>query len=268
MADVDRVLVEMERRGHDYFDDILRIGRVLDLVNRSRVQEGFERQVVADVPQQIERKIGAIVDWLVETDLQQWQAVTTHLAERRRQHRTRIVGGDEPGGFHYDRSRLIDAVGSETQRVVDSYDRRREARELADGARNAVAAAAAAGAGALGLGAVVTAAATTAAADVTGLVLASVLAALGFFVLPAKRRKTKQEMRRKIAGVRQRLSEALHGQFTREISRSAGRIRESIAPYSRFVRSEGDRLGQIEGELRELLDALGSLRARIERRAA
>jgi hypothetical protein len=34
------------------------------------------------------------------------------------------------------------------------------------------------------------------------------------------------------------------------------------------VRSEGDRLGQIEGELRELLDALGSLRARIERRAA
>ena len=80
-------------------------------------------------------------------DLRQWQAVTAHLAERRRQHRDRIVG-DDAGRFHYDRARLIDSVGREAQRVVDSYDRRREAQELADGARNAVAAAAAISAGA------------------------------------------------------------------------------------------------------------------------
>jgi len=114
----------------------------------------------------------------------------------------------------------------------------------------------------------VTAAATTAAADVTGLVLASVLAALGFFVLPAKRRQTKLEMRRKITDVRDRLSTALHGQFEQELERSAGRIRESMAPYSRFVRAEGDRLREIERELREIAEALDGLRARIERRAA
>jgi small GTP-binding protein len=268
MSDIDRILLELERRGHDYFDETLRIGRVFDLLNRSRVQEGFEREVVADAPQQIERRIGELVDWLVEADLRQWQAVTSHLAERRREHKARIVGGDEPGRFHYDRTRLIDSVSRETQQVVDSYDRRREARALADGARNAVAAAAAAGAGALGLGAIVTAAATTAAADVTGLVLASVLAAVGFFVLPAKRRKTKLEMRQKITAVRERLSRALHGQFAQEIERSADRIRESIAPYSRFVRAEGDRFREIERELREITGALESLRERIERRAA
>jgi hypothetical protein len=268
MAEIDRILLELERRGHDYFDETLRIGRVLDLLNRSRVQEGFERQVVADAPEQIERRIGELVDWLVEGDLQQWQAVTSHLAERRREHRGRIVGGEDPGRFHFDRTRLIDAVSREAQQVVDSYDRRREARVLADGARNAVAAAAAAGAGALGLGALVTAAATSAAADVTGLVLASVLAALGFFVLPAKRRQTKLEMRRKITDVRERLSTALHGQFEQELERSTGRIRESIAPYSRFVRAEGDRLRDVERDLREITEALSSLRARIERRAA
>ena len=258
----------MERRGHDYFDETMRIGRVMDLLNRSRVQQGFEQQVVADAPQQIERKVGELVDWLVDADLRQWQGVTNHLAERRRQYRDRIVGDDEPGRFYYDRGRLIDSVGREAQRVVDSYDRRREAAELADGARNAVATAAAVGAGALGLGTILTAVATTAAADVTGIVLASVLATIGFFILPAKRKQAKEEMRRKIADVRQRLSEALRRQFDKEVARSGDRIQEGIAPYSRFVRAEGEKLRAMEQELREISTALESLRARIDRQAA
>ena len=268
MADIDRILLEMERRGHDYFDETMRIGRVMDLLNRSRVQQGFEQQVVADAPQQIERKVGELVDWLVDADLRQWQGVTNHLAERRRQYRDRIVGDDEPGRFHYDRGRLIDSVGREAQRVVDSYDRRREATELADGARNAVATAAAVGAGALGLGTIVTVAATTAAADVTGIVLASVLATIGFFILPAKRKQAKEEMRKKIADVRARLSEALRRQFDKEVARSGDRIREGIAPYSRFVRAEGEKLRTMEQELRDISTALESLRARIDRQAA
>ena len=94
MADIDRILLEMERRGHDYFDDTMRIGRVLDLLNRTRVQQGFEQQVVADAPREVERKVGELVDWLVEADLRQWQGVTAHLAERRRQYRDRIVGDE------------------------------------------------------------------------------------------------------------------------------------------------------------------------------
>jgi ABC-type multidrug transport system fused ATPase/permease subunit len=268
MADIDKILLEMERRGHDYFDETMRIGRVMDLLNRSRVQQGFEQQVVADAPQQIERKVGELVDWLVDADLRQWQAVTRHLAERRRQHRDRIVGDEEAGRFHYDRARLIDSVGREAQRVVESYDRRREASALADGARNAVATAAAVGAGALGLGTIVTIAATTAAADMTGIILASVLATIGFFILPAKRQQAKEEMRKKVADVRQRLSDALRNQFDVETTRSGDRIRDSIAPYSRFVRAEGEELREMEQELRDISSSLASLRARIDRQAA
>ena len=267
IADIDRLLLEMEKRGHEFFDDNMRIGRFMDLLNRSRMQQGFEQHVVAEAPQQIERKVGELVDWLVDADLRQWQDVTKHLAERRRQYQDRIVG-DDSGRFHYDRTRLIDSVGRESQKVIDSFDRRKEARELADGARNAVAAAAAVGAGALGLGAIVTIAATTAAADVTGIIMASVLAAVGFFILPAKREKAKEEMRRKIGGVRARLSEALHAQFEQEIRKSGDRIRESIAPYSRFIRAEGEKLRTTEQELREIGAELASLRARIDKRAA
>ena len=267
MADIDRILLEMERRGRNFFDDTIRIGRVMDLLNRSRVQQGFEQQVVADAPQQIERKVGELVDWLVAADLRQWQAVTSHLAERRRQYRHRIVGEDS-GQFHYDRTRLIEGVGREAQRVVETYDKRHESQRLADETRNAVAAAAAAGAGALGLGTLVTLAATTAAADVTGIIMASVLAAIGFFILPAKRQKAKDEMTAKIAAVRQQLSEALHTQFNTEIGRSADRIRDGIAPYSRFIRAEGDKLKAVSEELHEISGAIAAIRARIERRAA
>ena len=264
MADIDRILLQMERRGHDYFDETMRIGRVMDLLNRSRVQQGFEQQVVADAPQKIEQKIGELVDWLVDMDLRQWQRVNEHLAERRRQHRSRIVG-DDAGRFLYDRARLIDSVGGDAQRVVDSYDRRREAQALADGARNAVAAAAAVSAGAVGFGALVVAIATTAAADATGLIMASLVGTLGFFIIPAKRRRAKDELRLKIGALRDRLSSSLREQFGTEILKSGDRIRESVAPYSRFVRAEGENLQAVQSEIGEATAALAALRSRIEK---
>jgi methyl-accepting chemotaxis protein len=194
--------------------------------------------------------------------------VTKHLGERRRQYKDRIVGDEDSARFHYDRTRLIDSVGREAQKVVDSYDKRKEASELADGARNAVAAAAAVGAGALGLGAIVTLAATATAIDITGIVMASVMAAIGFFILPAKRAKAKEEMRAKVADVRGRLSSALKAQFEREIKKSGDRIRESIAPYTRFIRAEGDKLKETDQELKEIASALSVLRARVDRQAA
>ena len=236
----------------------------MDLLNRSRVQESFERQVVADAPQQIERKVSELIDWLIDADLRHWQGVTAHLAKRRQQYAGQMIENPDTERFHLDRRRMIDSVGREAQSVIDGYDRQKEASDLADGARNAVATAAAVGAGALGLGAIVTVAATTAAADVTGLVMASVIAAVGFFVIPAKRKKGKEEMRQKIAEVRQRLGEALRAQFKKEIARSSERIRGSIAPYSRFVRAEGDKLEGTGKDLSTVSSELTSLRSRIQ----
>jgi hypothetical protein len=46
------------------------------------------------------------------------------------------------------------------------------------------------------------------------------------------------------------------------------RIRESIAPYSRFIRSEGEKLQAVDQELREIATSIAALRSRIERQAA
>ena len=62
-----------------------------------------------------------------------------------------------------------------------------------------------------------------------------------------------------------RLSTALREQFARRSPRSGDRIRESIAPYSRFVRAEGDKLKAVEQELREIGNEPRGAAVRIER---
>jgi hypothetical protein len=262
MTAVEKVLVDMESRGHQYFEDTLRLGRVVDLLNRARIQKEFEERVVADAPRQIERRVSELIDWLIDQDFRQWQAVTSTVADRVRSHGT-APGAPDVGTFHTDRARLIDAVAREAQRVVESYDKQREAAAIAEHARAAVTTAAAAGGAAVGLGTLVTVAASTAAADVTGILLASVVAAIGFLVIPARRRKAKAEMQDKVSALRTRLAGALRSEFERALAQSQSRIEQAVAPYDRFVRAEHGRWTQARTALATLRDRAGRFRDRL-----
>jgi hypothetical protein len=194
----------------------------------------------------------------------QWQAITARLAARRQAHANRILGAPDVGSFHTDRSRLIDSGGREASRVVESYDRRREAEAIANQARTAVTAAAATGGAALGLGTLVSVAASTAAADVTGIIMASLVAALGFFIIPARRRKAKAEMQQKLTTLRERLASAMRTEFSRATEASADRIARTVDPYSRFVRAEQARWQESRKTLSALREQARALRARLQ----
>jgi small GTP-binding protein len=264
IGDIEKILFEMEKRGQVFFDETFRLGRVFDLLSKARVQQEFERQVVADAPQQIEGKVNDLIDWMVAFDLRQWQAVMEHLSRRRHEHKDRIMGDVGPGSFQYDRERLIEAVGREARRVVESYDKEQESKAIAEHAQMAVKASAALEAGALGLGALVTALATTAAADVTGVLMAGVLATLGLFIIPAKRRQGKTKFNEKIARVRTQLIQTLRGQFEKEMDHSIERIQEAIAPYTRFIRSEQEKMLEMEGRYKHLKLEIERLKAKLE----
>jgi small GTP-binding protein len=263
LSDVDRLLREFENRGMEFFDDTVRLARFVDLLNRDRMKAEFERRVVADAPQAIERRVQEVIDWLVAADLKQWQAVTEHLAQRRAQHADRIVG---KGGaaFDYDRNRLLDSVGREAQRSLESYDKDAESTRLADSVRAAVAGTALVGVGAVGLGALLTHIAVTAAADLTGILAAGLVAALGLLILPNRRQKAKAELKVKIEVLRGQLMTALSGQFEREIARSLQRIDDAVAPYTRFVRAERDHLTHTQIEVQTIADGLGRIKAQVE----
>jgi small GTP-binding protein len=251
MTGIEKVLVEMEARGHAYFEDTLRVGRMFDLLNRSRVQKEFEDRVVGDAPRTIERRVAELIDWLVDQDFRQWQAVTSKLAERGRDQRS-TLGEPEVGTFHATRAQLRESIGHEAERVVETYDREHEAASIAEQARAAVTTAAATGGAAVGLGTLVTLAASTAAADVTGILMASLIATLGFLVIPARRHKAKAEMKEKMTALRERLARALRTEFEAAQTRSIERLERAVDPYQRFVLSERTRWQHAAETLRTL----------------
>lgn len=268
LADVDNVLYQFENRGVAFFDETLRLGRVPDLLNKPRLQREFERQVVADVPQQIEQHVHDVIDWMVASEFRQWQAVNEHVATRRAAYDGRIVGGTDAKGFQYDRARLINTVWHAAYNVVQTYDQEREASAMAESVRAAVAGAALAQAGAVSVGTLVTLLASTTAADVTGIIAAGSIAVLGLFIIPSKRTRAKADLRRRIADLRESLMRDLRTQFEREVERSAHEVMEAVGPYTQFVRAEFEKLTALDQELAEIADALGRIRGEVDRLAA
>jgi signal recognition particle receptor subunit beta len=263
LADVAGVLQEFEARGMQFFDDTLRLGRVFDLLNKARVKAEFGKQVVGDAPRVIDRRVHEVIDWMIAADLRQWQAVMEHVGRRRREHDDRIVG-QVGGTFELDRERLLASVGRAAQDAVELYDQEGESTRLAEAVQGAVASTALVEVGAIGLGALVAHVLAGAAADATGVLAASVVAVLGLFIIPSRRQAAKRELRAKIAALREQLMAALTGQFDRELERGLRRIDEAIAPYTRFVRAEGRRLGDTAEELDLLTARLDALARRVE----
>ena len=106
--------------------------------------------------------------------------------------------------------------------------------------------------------------ATTASADITGLAMAGVLATVGLLVIPHRRRKAKQELREKVTAMRDRLQASLRSAFEDELQRGIGRLRESIEPYGRFVRTESEHLSVGRDALDALLVRVKGLGVRID----
>jgi small GTP-binding protein len=262
LADVDNVLNDFEKRGADFFEDTLRIGRIFDLMNQSRVKAEFERKVVADLPQVVEKRVDEVIDWLVASEMRQWKAVSDRLARREAEHAERMLGRVQ-GSFESDRARLLETVKREAQRAVESYDKDAEGRRVAEDVRDAVASTAIIQAGALGLGTIVTVLATSSVVDVTGIMAAGAISVLGLLVLPARRRQATAELREKVRRMREQLMGALTGQFDREVEHGAQKVQEAVGPYTRFVRAERERLTSTREELRRIRTELERLRAAI-----
>ena len=261
---VQNVLFEMIERGDRFFDENLRITRVIELVNSERLRGEFERRVLADTSREIEHHVHELIDWLIDRDYRQWQAVMEFIDRRSSQHTDHMIG-QVRGEFEFNRQNLLNSVGRSAQDVVDSYDREAEALKLAQDVQRAILQTAAVEAGAIGLGAILVVILNTTFLDVTGVLSASALAALGLYVLPYRRQKVKAQLRARIGDLRQRLDSAISRQFETELAASVQRIREAIAPYTRFVRVEREKLETLSASLKGAEGEWNDLRREVDR---
>jgi hypothetical protein len=67
-----------------------------------------------------------------------------------------------------------------------------------------------------------------------------------------------------VADLQARLHEALTAQFSQEMSRSEQAMQEAIQPYTRFIRTEREKLTSIASDLTKIEQEMRTLRARIE----
>ena len=266
LARLDVLLSDMERRGTRFFDETIRIGRIKSLMDSEGVKRAFEREVIGETTREMEDEVNRVIDWIVERNLRLWQDISGYIERRQlTRHREGMIGDVGPS-FSYNRQALLDSIGRVSREVVGSYNRDTESRAIANDIQGAFATTALAEAGALGLGTLVVTVVTGAAADLTGILLATVLAVGGFYVLPRKRRQAQRDLQRRIAELRTRLKDALTRQVHLELEQSTGRINEAIAPYRRFVQSQQQLLNEARGELVATEDALLRLRSDIEKR--
>ncbi len=263
LAEIENIIHSLNERGDAWLEDNIRLLNVMELIRQEKVQERFKREVVADTEDLIDERVDELIDWMVDRNLKQWRTVVEYV-ERRRQARydERLIGevGDH---FEYNRGQLLQSVGKNATGVVQRYDRDHESEQLAASIQGAVAQTAVAEVGAVGIGAVVVALATTRFLDVTGLIAAAIVAGYGLFVLPNRRRKARREFREKTDALRERLSEVVGRQFETELNRSVERMREAIAPYTRFVRTEHARMTEASAALSEVDQEIEALKDEI-----
>jgi len=262
LSDVDNVLLGIERRGMEFFDDTVRLNRLPKLFDKAELKKRFEAEVVGDAPEVVESKVESLIDWLVDSELGHWQNVVNHVNRRVGKHADRMVG--EVGGrFETDRAHLLETVGRAARDGLASYDRAAEAQRMAEDLQKAVTSTTVLEVGAVGLGTAVALAASSTAADITGLTAAGLMAALGLFVLPHRRRRAKAELKRRIEALRADLMAALSRHFESETERGRRRLSDTIAPYTRFVRSESERLTAERTELQALADRVAEMTERV-----
>jgi small GTP-binding protein len=264
LHEIENIIYELRERGEAFLDDTIRITRIFDLFNADRIRGEFEREVVSDSAERIDQAVDNLIDWMVDHELRLWQDVQEYLQQRQatRGREEQMVGriGRQ---FEYNRAALLQSVGAQAHKVVESYDRERESEQLAADMQSAVVATAGV-AGVAAIGAIIALMTQIALVDVTGVTAAVVGGSIALFLLPAKKRQAKAAFNEKIGALRDQLNRAMTNQFEVEMRRSIERVQEAIAPYTRFVQAENTKVRQAETELARLDESFAALRRRIE----
>ncbi len=255
-SSIENSLLNLERRGHRFFDDLVRLGNLLRLRDTDVVENRFRNEVVADTSARVEEEVHALVDWLVRENLAAWDRAGAALqrgreALRESAERTRFV----PRESIYDRERVFKNLAEPVHRHLESFDARREADRVVSAVNAAIAKTFGMEALVVGVGAVVTAALTSLTLDVTGAVGGTILVISGLLLLPHRRARLKRELTTKVETVRAELAQAIDRSFRQEVHRYATRLRETFVP-------ERDADASRVAALTEARDRLTALEAR------
>jgi hypothetical protein len=254
----------MRLRGEEFLDDRLRLLKIRDMLRADQLQRDFQEIVIGDTPDQIGREIQEIIDWIVERELRQWRLMSEELGKRTETDSLKSAARKASEGFAYNRRELLESLGAQAERVIKTYDQRAESERLTMLVQESIALVGVVEIGAISLGLILKALLTTAVADATGILAAGILGVLGFAVIPYRRSVAKKQLRVKLTSLQADLKHTLRKDFKRELGNSLSRLRESLAPYRRFVINEKENINQLLNELEAASSILREMQSSLE----
>ena len=263
-SSIENILLQVERRGHRFLDDLVRLSNLLRLRDTDVVENRFRNEVVADTAARVEEEVNALIDWLVRENLAIWDRARQVLEERQAAlreaaERTRFV----PREAVSNREEIFRNLAGPVKRQLESFDARAEADRVVSAVNHAIARTLGVEALVVGLGAVLTAAFTSLTIDVTGTIAGTLLVIAGLFLLPQRRARLKRELSTKIETLRVELADTIERCFRDEVRRYAGQLRDAFRPErdAAAARADGlaeadERLAGIERRRAELVEAV------------
>ncbi len=246
-ARLAQVFAEIEARGERWFREHVRLGRLFDLLNASRVQKSFETEVIQDAEERLLLELTDALAWIGRRE----RDLLASALDLIRTGRPLETEEDE-------------ALKAKLQEALARFSPEAEAAFVQNRVEAALKATALAEAGAVGLGAMIALLLHGLAADVTGLTAGIAAALLGLSILPRRREAAFRAFRERLARMRSDLESALEKALEEELERSAERFRALYRPDCERVRSELEALEAEAQRLSSLAEAAQTLKAALE----
>ncbi len=263
---IDQLLTAAGERGERYLAETLRLRNLRGLLDQAALSAGFTAAVSGQLATEVDQQLQTLTDRLVERYLRLQQDSDAVIRQRADAHRDQLIG--TPGGpLELNRQTLLHTISNSTQQVLAGYDRDGEAAQLSDRIRSVLSAGLVSGISGLGLGTVLVMLLQTIALDISGVLAAVGVAALGWAYLPYQRRAAQARLRTQIAQLRNRMHEQIGSLAVQEAERSAQQIRLRNEPFTRFVRSAHQQLEQRAQAVQQLQERVRKLTAAINGQA-
>lgn len=258
---LENIFYQLIARSDKFFDDQITIGNIKNL-KKDLIKSNFQKYVIDDIVEEISKYSNSLIDFLIDRKYKQHKSINDYITKKAEK---KELIGNINSEFQFNRQELILKIQSSSENIMrhknenlDDYDRINN--EIASGIYNTIGVQL----GAIGIGALSHLLLPTLAMELTGILAGLSVGVLGLYVLPMKRNKLKREFRENVMRLNLKLKNEFKTQFEQDVANSTVSIKDSISPFSRFVRSENEKYEKDKTELISIHETIDQIRKEIE----
>ena len=240
---IDGILDRIRLKSHEFLDESITLGALIRYRFTGSFEEDFKKHLLSEgrLGDRLDEVLADTIGELVRESRMLWSDAIAFVDEQIREHerRSKLVGGSS--GVWMDRRREVRlGLKSAIDANLADFNIELEASRIQQSAGKSLAGFV--GLNLVGVGTGAAAVLSAALHDITGIALGIVLAGLGFFVVPARRKAAKEEIGKRLDQLGRSLKDALEHELETAVGRTGADVERALDPYTSLCRAERERL--------------------------